>query len=84
MSRAEKLLARMRQTASGWKPGDFETLYRGFGFDSTAGSKHTKYWHPRFRHLWTTVPRADPLSRAYAAEAVELIDELHRLEGAHE
>lgn len=76
----ERLLERMRRTRTGWKPKDFRVLYTGFGFEEIDASKHTKYRHPRYPHLWTMVKRADPLSRAYADDALELIDELLRLE----
>ena len=80
MGRGEKLLARMRLSHAGWRPEDFRTVYLAYGFDEYQGHKHTKYWHPEHLELWTTVPRSSPLSRAYAAEAVDLIDQLLRLE----
>jgi hypothetical protein len=76
VSAAEKILQRMRQTKAGWKPGDFAKLYSGFGFNGTEGKRHTKYRHPRYPDLWTMIPRSDPLSKAYADDAVKMIDRL--------
>jgi hypothetical protein len=76
----EKILAKMRASRSGWRPDDFRALYVGFGFVHDAGSKHDKYRHPRFPQLWTTVTRSQPMSRAYADDAIDLIDDLRRLE----
>lgn len=80
MTRAQKVLDRMRRTSAGWRPKDLRAVYLGFGFEEHEGAKHTRYWHPVHRHLWTTVPRSAPLSKAYAEQAVALIEELTRLE----
>ena len=84
MGRHHKILERMRRTKAGWRPRDFETLYTGFGFESFDLGKHTKYRHPAHPLLWTTVKRADPLSKAYADDAVALIDQLLAIEGTDE
>jgi hypothetical protein len=81
VAKHHKILDRMRRTKSGWKPRDFEGLYTGFGFEAVDLGKHTKYRHPTYPQLWTTVKRADPLSKAYAEDAVELIDQLQAMEG---
>lgn len=81
MPRPAKLLERMRRTSAGWRPKDFRALYTGYGFEESDSGKHTKYRHPRYPQLWTMVKRADPLSKSYAGDAVEIIDELLRLEG---
>ena len=80
MSRADKLLVQMRRSRSGWKPDHFRTLYRGFGFEVIDQGKHTKYRRPRYSDLWTMIPRSDPLSKSYAEDAIEIIDELTRRE----
>ena len=84
MAKHHKLLERMRRTKSGWKPRDFEALYTGFGFESIDAAKHTKYRHAAHPQLWTMVKRADPLSKAYAEEAVTLIERLLAIEGPGE
>lgn len=81
MAKHHKILEGMRRTKAGWKPRDFETLYTGFGFESIDLGKHTKYRHAAHPRLWTTVKRADPLSKAYAEDAVKLIDQLLALKG---
>jgi len=81
VARHHKILEAMRRTKAGWKPRDFEALYVGFGFDAIDLGKHTKYRHPSHPRLWTTVKRADPLSKAYAQDAVELIEQLLAMEG---
>lgn len=80
-ARHDKILARMRATKAGWRPQDFQALYLGHGFVQTELKKHTQYQHPRHLELWTTVARGVPLSKAYAEEAVKLIDKLNRMEG---
>lgn len=81
MAKHQKILEAMRRTKAGWKPRDFEALYTGFGFESIDLGKHKKYRHPAHPTLWTTVKRADPLSKAYANDAVKLIDQLQAIEG---
>lgn len=76
MSKAEKLLQRMRQSKKGWKAKDFETLYLGFGFEKHEGGKHTHYIHPRYTDLIATVGRHNELATGYAQTAVQLIAEL--------
>lgn len=80
MRRCEKVFEKMRRTKDGWKPQDFEVLYIGFGFVQSQSRRHTKYQHPQHPELWTMVSRSEPLSRAYAHDAIELIDTLQRLE----
>ena len=77
---AERLLARMRVSKSGWSQGDLRRLYLGFGFEVDEGGNHTLYIHPVFPQLRATVPRHSPLPIAYANHAVKLIDELVSLE----
>lgn len=80
MSPAEKLLARMRQTKSGWGLEDLDTLYRGFGFESLEGGKHRMYIHPHFKELRATVARHKSLPIGYVQYAIRLIDRLKDLE----
>lgn len=73
---AEKLLERMRNSASGWGQSDFEHLFEGFGFKWREGKKHRIYWHPKFPNLYMSVPRHNSLKEWVARDAVKLIDEL--------
>jgi hypothetical protein len=84
MSAAERILAEMRRTKTGWTPSDFRSLYEGFGFTSREGGNHTLYKHPRFPHLRGTVARHRKLAPFYAEQAVECIDELRRLQAQEE
>lgn len=79
MSSAERLLARMRQTAAGWGQDDLDALFRGFGFQAREG-KHTVYRHPKYPQLRATVPRHGSLAKGYVRYAVKLIDTLKSLE----
>lgn len=81
MAAADDLLNHMRRTADGWGEEDFRGLYKGFGFQES-GTKHWVYIHPKYRHLRATVARHRRLPRAYARQAVKVIDELMRLEAS--
>lgn len=80
MSAAEKLLERMRRPSSGWKPKDFEALFRGFGFEMDEGGNHTTYIHATYSDMIFQVPRHKSLSNFYARETVKLIDRLRERE----
>lgn len=82
MSSAEKLLARMRESKSGWGFSDLDSLYVGFGFRKREGGKHTIYIHPKFPRLRATVARHRSLPVGYIEHAINLIDELNSFEGA--
>lgn len=77
----EKLLERMRCSQAGWKASDFESLYLGFGFQKNEGGRHTMYYHESYPVLVATVSRSSgELSKAYAAAAIKLLDELKRIQ----
>jgi hypothetical protein len=78
---AEKLFERMKRTKSGWGENDFRTLYTGYGFSESEGSKHLRFAHPRFPDLYATVARQRSLPPGYAQTAVRLITRLQDLEG---
>jgi len=79
--KAERLLDRMRQSRSGWKPHHFQTLYIGFGFTHISATKHDVYIHPEFVDIRDTIPRhKKELSKAYASDAVKNIDLLLKLQ----
>lgn len=84
MGDAEKLLARMRASKSGWGQKDFESLYEGFNFQFREGSRHRFYFHPKYPQLYAVVARHDKLAKGYASDAVKLIDQLKRLESSNE
>lgn len=75
----EKLLTRMRTSKAGFVGKDFEKLYLGFGFKIAPGGRDTKYQHPVHTDLLAFVSRGSgELSKAYAEDAVKLIDSLKR------
>lgn len=76
MSKAEKLLEKMRNSKVGWTFNDLHTLYVGFGFEFREGGKHTIYIHPDFPELRATVARHSPLPVGYIQHAMKLIDNL--------
>lgn len=73
---AQKMLERMRKSASGWGQRDFERLLGGFGFKWREGGKHRIYFHQHFSDLCISVPRHNTLREWVARDAVKLIDEL--------
>lgn len=73
---AQKLLERMRRSASGWGQTDFEHLLSGYGFKWKEGKKHRIYIHSKFQDLLISVPRHNSLKEWVARDAVKLIDEL--------
>jgi hypothetical protein len=73
---AEKLLERMRQTKTGWKPRDLISLYEGFGFVVTNRTNHVIVKHPDFPELRATIPRHNYLLKPYVATAVKLVEKL--------
>ncbi|MBI3734626.1 MAG: hypothetical protein HY259_14405 [Chloroflexi bacterium] len=83
MEEAEKILARMRVTKSGFGQKDFQTLYLYFGFHYREG-RDRLYFHPRYRELVAQVGRHNKLAKGYAAHAVKLIDRLKELEAEDE
>ncbi len=81
MTKAEKLLERMRATKEGWRFNDLDELYKGFGFEVHQGSKHALYIHPKFSELRATVTRHRTLAIGYIQHALKLIDRLNELKG---
>ena len=81
MSKAEKLLNKMRTSKAGWSFEDLEVLYTGFGFEKREGGKHTVYIHPDFPELRATVARHRTLAAGYIQHAISLIDQLNQQKG---
>lgn len=80
MTKAQRLLERMRQSKADWKRADLDRLYNGFGFLITHGANHDIVKHPKYPNLRTTLPRHRTLARGYVEFAVKLIDTLIELE----
>lgn len=79
MSKAEKLLEKMRNSKVGWSADDLHTLYVGFGFEFREGGKHMIYIHPEFPELRSTVARHSTLAVGYIQHAISLIDKLKKI-----
>lgn len=76
MSKAEKILEKMRNSKAGWTFNDLHTLYMGFGFECREGGKHVIYFHPDYPELRATVARHGSLPVGYIQHAIKLIDNL--------
>lgn len=82
MSKAEKILEKMKNSKQGWTPDDLHTLYTGFGFAYREGGKHMIYYHPTHPELMATVARHGVLVVGYVQHALKLIEQLDILEGS--
>lgn len=79
MSRAKKLLNRMRANPRGWTAKDIESVYTDLGFLAYEGAKHVKYKHPDLPGHFATVTRSSgEIALGYALRAIELADVLKR------
>lgn len=74
--KAEKLLARMRKSKSGWTSQDLLRLFRGFGFDVRNGSSHDVITHSDYPSLRQTLPRRLKDSTPYVSQAIKMIDNM--------
>ena len=85
MSKAEKILEKMKNSKHGWTADDLHTLYTGFGFEFREGGKHMVYFHPAHPELMATVARHGVLVVVlvvgYIQTALKLIDQLKKIEG---
>lgn len=79
MSKADKLLEKMRNSKAGWSADDLHALYVGFGFNFREGGKHIIYIHPEFPELRATVARHKSIAVGYIQHAISLIDKLKKL-----
>jgi hypothetical protein len=84
-SKAEKLLAQMRESPKNWRRRDLETVYRGFGFViKPSRGPHDKVIHSDFPTLITSLPRHRELAIYNIIQAIDLIDKLLALKKAKE
>jgi hypothetical protein len=78
---AVKLRKDMQLSLSGFKAADFETLYLGYDFTQHQRKRHTLYKHNDLPGRFATVTRASgEVSKAYAEEALALLEELDRVQ----
>lgn len=84
-SKAEKLLAKLRQNKAGWRAKELKDLYEGFGFIIRAGGNHDVVTHPEYPQLRAALPRhATELTKAYANQALKNIEALLALQEVDE
>ena len=69
----------MKQSKTGWRKRDLESLYLGFGFEITAGGKHDKVRHPEFPQLFTSLPRHNKLAQYNVTNAIRPVEKLKSL-----
>ncbi len=81
MSKAEKILKKMRNSKSGWTFEDLHALYTGYGFHFREGGKHIIYFHPEHPELMATVARQRCLVVGYIQHALKIIDQLNKPTG---
>ncbi|MDN5849462.1 MAG: type II toxin-antitoxin system HicA family toxin [Nitrococcus sp.] len=76
MSKAEKLLARMRANPSDWRIEDLEAVARRFGIEvRKTGGSHFVFLHPD-AELAVTVPFKRPIKAIYVTQFLALVDEI--------
>lgn len=76
MSKAEKILRKMKNSKHGWTCDDLHTLYTGYGFQFREGNKHRFYFHPEHPELTATVARQRVIVVGYIQKALNLIEQL--------
>jgi hypothetical protein len=84
MSKAEKILEKMKNSKHGWTSEDLHKVYIGYGFKFREGGKHIIYYHPEHHELMATVARQGVLVVGYIQTALKLIDQLEKLRGDQE
>ena len=73
MSRAERLLERMRQSPHGWGADDVEDVLRYLGLRKR-NSGHAVYGHPDYPDLFFPVPRHERLASPYIRNLIKIAD----------
>ena len=78
--KATKLLERLRRSKANCSRHDLELLYLGYGFRIRLGEKHDIAIHEKYKHLRGTLPNHRSFAIGYVTCAINLIDEVLRLE----
>lgn len=78
--KAAKLLERLRCSQANCTRHDLEVMYKGYGFRIRIGSKHDIAKHEKYKHLRGTLPNHKSFATGYVTCAINLIDEVLRLE----
>jgi predicted RNA binding protein YcfA (HicA-like mRNA interferase family) len=75
MTRAQKLLARMRNNPRDWSIEDLKALAERCGIDwRQPGTSHVTFSHPRATAV--TVPAHKPIKPIYIKRFLQLLDDL--------
>lgn len=76
MSKAEKLLAKMRSNPRDWRMEELETVANRFGVDvRKTGGSHFVFMHPN-SELAITVPFKRPIKAVYVTQFLALLDDI--------
>ncbi len=76
MSKAEKLLAKMRTNPRDWRIDELETVAKRFGIGiRRTGGSHFVFLHPD-SELAVTVPFKRPIKPVYIAQFLALVDDI--------
>jgi hypothetical protein len=75
-----KLLERLRRSKANCTRHDLEALYLGYGFRIRIGKKHDLAIHQEYKHLRGTLPNHTSFATGYVTCAIDLVDEVLRLE----
>ena len=78
--KAAKLLEQLRRSQANCTRHDLEQVYLGYGFRIRIGRKHDMAIHEKYKHLRGTLPNHKSFAVGYVTSAIDLIDEVLRLE----
>lgn len=86
MTKAEKLLQKIRNNPKQVSFEDLDRLLRNWGFvsrQSGGGSSHYFYYHPMYAWLSTVVPKRRPhVHTVYVHDVLDMISEIEKIEGS--
>lgn len=75
VSKARKLLEKLRETKRNWTCSDLTTILEGAGFE-WRDSKHRVFRHSEFSDLGSyPIPRTDELAPVYAKDVLRCVEE---------
>jgi len=76
MSKAEKLLAKMRTNPRDWRIEEIESIAKRFGVDvRKTGGSHFVFLHPD-SELAVTIPFKRPIKPVYVTQFLALLDDI--------
>jgi predicted RNA binding protein YcfA (HicA-like mRNA interferase family) len=76
MSKAEKLLAKMRSNPRDWRIEDLESVAKRYGVDvRKTGGSHFVFLHPD-SELAVTIPFKRPIKPVYVTQFLALLDDI--------